>query len=84
MDLEAMEKRLRALEDLEEIKKLQRRYMQHHDRLEFDRIPDLFTDDAEVEVHDAVVVRRFIPLISSGRIIGALGGMVAEDEVSVW
>ena len=50
MDLEAMEKRLRALEDLEEIKKLQRRYMQHHDRLEFDRIPDLFTDDAEVEV----------------------------------
>jgi two-component sensor histidine kinase/PAS domain-containing protein len=28
--------------------------------------------DAEVEVDDAVVIRRFIPLIASGRIIGAL------------
>ncbi len=28
--------------------------------------------DAEVEVNDAVVIRRFIPLISGGRIIGAL------------
>jgi two-component sensor histidine kinase len=28
--------------------------------------------DAEIEANDAVVIRRFVPLISSGRIIGAL------------
>jgi hypothetical protein len=40
MDLGEMEKRLRALEDLEAIKKLQRRSMRHHDRLEFTQVLD--------------------------------------------
>src|SRR3972149_482005 len=57
MDLEAMEKRLGALEDLEAIKKLQRQYMQHHDALEFREILDLFTDDAEVEVRGSGVLK---------------------------
>lgn len=53
MTLEEIEKRLRALEDLEEIKKLHRKYISYLDHLQFDRVLDLFTDDAIVEVRDS-------------------------------
>lgn len=52
MDMEAIEKRLQALEDLEAIKILQRQYMACHDNCEFQKILDLFTEDAEVEVRN--------------------------------
>jgi ketosteroid isomerase-like protein len=53
MTLEQMEKRLRALEDLEEIKKLHRRYISYLDNLRFDKALDLFAEDAIVEVRDS-------------------------------
>jgi len=90
MDMAEMEKRLRALEDLEEIKKLQRRYMQHHDRLEFDRIPDLFTGDAEVEVRDSGVMkgrenfsRIFLETLGKRRTERHEGHLVGEPVLTV-
>ena len=90
MDLEAMEKRLRALEDLEEIKQLQRRYMQHHDRLEFAAIPDLFTDDAEVEVRGSGVMKGrenfskiFLNTLGKRRMERHDGHLVGEPVITV-
>jgi hypothetical protein len=53
MTLEQMEKRLRALEDLEEIKKLHRKYISCLDNLQFDKALDLFTEDAIAEIRDS-------------------------------
>lgn len=50
MTLEEMEKRLRALEDLEEIKKLHRQYISYLDNIQFDKALDLFAENATVEV----------------------------------
>ncbi|MCJ7605982.1 MAG: nuclear transport factor 2 family protein [Dehalococcoidales bacterium] len=57
MNLEQLEKRLRAMEDLEEIKKMHRDYMSCHDNLEFERALDFFTDDAEVEVRASGIMK---------------------------
>ena len=90
MDLDEMEKRLRALEDLEEIKKLQRRYMQHHDRLEFTQILDLFTDDAEVEVRGSGVKKGreqfssiFLHTLGDRRLERHDGHLVGEPVITV-
>ena len=90
MNVEDMEKRLRALEDLEEIKKLQRQYMQHHDRLEFARILDLFTDDAEVEVRNSGVLkgresfsRIFLDTLGKRRLERHDGHLVGEPVITV-
>jgi ketosteroid isomerase-like protein len=53
MTLKEMEKRLQALEDLEEIKKLDRKYISYLDNLEFEKVLDLFTEDAVAEVRDS-------------------------------
>ena len=89
-DIEQMEKRLRALEDLEEIKKLQRRYMQHHDRLEFAQILDLFTDDAEVEVRSSGVMKGreefrkiFLDTLGKRRLERHDGHLVGEPMITV-
>jgi hypothetical protein len=55
MTLEEMEKRLRALEDLEEIKKLHRKYISYLDNLQFEKALDLFSENATVEVRDSGV-----------------------------
>ena len=52
MTLKEMEKRLQALEDLEEIKKLHRKYISYLDNLEFEKALDLFTEDAIAEVRN--------------------------------
>ena len=90
MDLQEMEKRLRALEDLEEIKKLQRQYMQHHDRLEFAQILDLFTDDAEVEVRSSGVLKGrenfktiFLDTLGKHRLERHDGHLVGEPMITV-
>ena len=57
MDIEELEKRVRAMEDLEEIKKMHRDYMSCHDNLEFERAMTFFTDDAEVEVRNSGVMK---------------------------
>jgi hypothetical protein len=50
MDIEELARRVRAIEDAEEIKKLHQRYMDLMDALRYDEVPDLFTEDAEVDV----------------------------------
>jgi hypothetical protein len=57
MTLEELEKRITALEDLEEIKKLHRQYICYLDNLEFDKAVDLFTEDATAEVRQSGVRR---------------------------
>ena len=55
MTMEELEKRLRAMEDLEEIKKMQRRYMSHLDALEFREASEMFSEDATAEVRNSGV-----------------------------
>jgi hypothetical protein len=57
MDIKELEKRVRAMEDLEEIKKMQYEYMSCHDNLQFAKALDFFTDDAEVEVRNSGVMK---------------------------
>ena len=50
MDIEELARRVRAIEDAEAIKKLHQRYMDLMDDLRYGEVPDLFTEDAEVDV----------------------------------
>ena len=52
-----LEKRLQAIEDLEAIKKLHQNYINLMDDIQYDKVIDLFTDDATVEVRDSGVKR---------------------------
>ncbi len=55
MNIEELEKRVKALEDLEEIKKLHQKYMSLMDALKYEDVLDLFTVDAEVQVRNSGV-----------------------------
>jgi hypothetical protein len=57
MSLEELEKRVRALEDLEEIKKLHQKYINLMDNLRYKEVLDLFTEDASVEVRNSGVLK---------------------------
>jgi hypothetical protein len=50
LSLEELEKRVKALEDLEEIKKLHQHYMDLMDNLKYEEVLDLFTEDGSSEV----------------------------------
>jgi len=50
MSLEELEKRVRALEDIEEIKKLHQHYIDLMDNLRYEEVLDLFTEDATSEI----------------------------------
>jgi hypothetical protein len=50
MTFEELEARLRKLEDIEEIKKLQARYAYLVDTFQADKVPDLFADDFIMEL----------------------------------
>ena len=52
MSIEDLEKRIKALEDTEEIKKLHQHYMNLMDNLKYEEVLDLFTEDASVEVRN--------------------------------
>ncbi len=52
MSLEDLEKRIQALEDAEEIKKLHQKYINLMDNLEYEAVPDLFTENASVEIRN--------------------------------
>ena len=52
MSLEELEKRVRALEDLEEIKKLHQNYIDLMDNLQYEEVLDLFTEDATAEIRN--------------------------------
>jgi hypothetical protein len=57
MNLEAWIKKVQNLDDLEEIKKLHREYISYIDKLETDKVPDMFIDDATAEIQDSGVMR---------------------------
>jgi ketosteroid isomerase-like protein len=57
MSLKDLEKRVKAIEDLEEIKKLHQNYINLMDNLQYDKVLDLFTEDATVEVRNSGVKR---------------------------
>ena len=55
MSLEDLEKRIRAIEDAEEIKRLHQNYINLMDNLEYEQVVDLFTEDATIEVRKSGV-----------------------------
>ena len=57
MSLADLEKRVRALEDLEAIKKLHQTYINLMDNLEYEKVLDLFTEDGSAEVRNSGVKR---------------------------
>jgi hypothetical protein len=57
MSLEELEKRVRAIEDLEEIKKLHQNYINLMDNLQYEKVLDLFTEDGTAEVRNSGVKR---------------------------
>ena len=57
MALKDLEKRIQAIEDLEEIKKLHQNYINLMDNLQYEQVLDLFTEDATIEVRNSGVKR---------------------------
>jgi ketosteroid isomerase-like protein len=55
MSLIDLEKRIQTLEDMEKIKKLHQNYIDLMDNLQYEKVLDLFTDDATVEVRQSGV-----------------------------
>jgi hypothetical protein len=55
LNLQEMETRLLALEDLEKVKKLHRQYVEFIDNLEFGKALDLLSEDASIEVRNTGV-----------------------------
>ena len=80
MSLEDLEKRVQALEDLEAIKKLHRRYINLMDYLRYHEVPDLFTEDATVEIRNSGVKkgRKAIAEIYVG-VLGKKRGNIRYD-----
>lgn len=57
MNLEELVKRVQAIEDLEEIKKLHQKYIDLMDKLRYKEVLDLFVEDASVEVRNWGVLK---------------------------
>jgi ketosteroid isomerase-like protein len=57
MSLADLEKRIQAIEDLDEIKRLHQNYINLMDNLQYEQVLDLFTDDATIEVRQSGVKR---------------------------
>jgi ketosteroid isomerase-like protein len=55
MNIEELARRVQAIEDAEEIKKLHQRYMDLMDDLKYEEVLDLFTEDAAIEVRNSGV-----------------------------
>jgi hypothetical protein len=59
MNLEELEKRVQAIEDVEAIKKLHQKYMDLMDNLQYGSVPPLFTSDATVQIRDSGVKKGY-------------------------
>jgi hypothetical protein len=57
MTIKELEKRVQAIEDLEEIKRMHQEYMLCLDKIQFAKALEFFTDDAEVEVRFSGVMK---------------------------
>jgi hypothetical protein len=91
MSLEEMEKRIQAIEDAEEIKRLHQNYINLMDNLEYEKVLGLFTEDATIEVRQSGVKRSrkeiadfYINVLAKSR--GATrydGHMAVEPDIEV-
>jgi hypothetical protein len=79
MTLEELEKRVRALEDLEEIKKLHRQYINYLDTLQFDKVPALFTENATAKAHKGKVYKGKKEIVKMYTEMGKHRGTVVKD-----
>lgn len=53
MSIEDLEKRIQAIEDLEQIKKLHQDYINLMDNLQYEEVLDLFTEDGTAEIRNS-------------------------------
>ena len=89
MDLTEIEKRLTKLEDQERIRKLHQKYISFLDNLQFDKVLDLFTDAATVEVRTYGVhkgkneIAAFYSRMAESRGNIKEGHMVVQPDISV-
>ena len=90
MSLEELEKRIQALEDLEEIKKLHQKYIDLMDNLQYEEVLDLFTEDATSEVRNSGVKRGkkelaeiYLGLAKKRGPIRDDGHMAVEPDITV-
>ena len=91
MSLEDLEKRVKAIEDLEEIKKLHQHYINLMDNLRYEEVLDLFTEDATVEVRNSGVKKGrkelsevYIDILAKNRGTERFDGhMAVEPDITV-
>ena len=57
MSLEDLEKRIKVIEDIEDIKRLHQKYINLMDNLQYEKVIDLYTDDATLEIRNSGVKR---------------------------
>ena len=88
MTLEELEKRIRTLEDIEEIKKLQVRYVNCLLKAQFDDIVDCFAEDSVLDLHAGLcngkqeMLKLFKETLSAHH-IGQEGEFVVHPIISV-
>ena len=88
MTLEEIEKRLRVLEDTEEIRKLQARYVNSLSTIEWDELVDCFAEDGVVDLHTGIVrgkkeIEKFFKEKIAVTHIGMEGNFVVHPIISV-
>jgi hypothetical protein len=92
MTLAELEKKIQTIEDLEAIKKLHQNYINLMDNIRYDEVPDLFTDDAEVEVRNSGVkkgkkqlaeIYQMIKGFYKGGVHRHIGHFCVEPDINV-
>jgi len=88
MTLEEMGKRLRALEDIEEIRKLQARYVNCLTLIQWDELVDCFAEDGAVDLHSGTArgkkeIEKFFKEKIAVTHIGMEGNFVVHPLISV-
>ena len=91
MSLKDLEKRVQAIEDLENIKKLHQNYINLMDNLQYETVLDLFTEDATVEIRSSGVKRGrkemsevYIGILAKNRGTSRYDGhMAIEPDITV-
>jgi ketosteroid isomerase-like protein len=91
MKIEDLEKRLKAIEDTEEIKKLHQNYINLMDGLQYLKVLELFTDDCIVEVRSSGIKKGkkqiediYLGILAKNR--GAVrheGHLAVEPDITV-
>ena len=87
MDIEEIEKRLRVLEDIEEIKQIQIRYVNALTTTDWDDLVDCFSENAFVDLSDGFRGKEEIAVFYKGEItwthIGKEGNYLVHPVISV-